>query len=243
MTRSTSATDPESTSTPTRRVLLLLAAVAVILGALAIRHCVGLKAQYVDPMVTVERAPLDERAEAKVMPPQALPDFPDTGEVYRTADRLRIASALALAAVIYASNELANGRHPNDSTAVVAAIQTAGLLPPGITITGPAMLLSPSGNLSFHFRPDPLTIEVVNLPLHREDGPALMVRIPGTGTNPDTGSVFIADRLGNIAPPLPFASVSDCVRAGWIDQPMNQADIPTDEQQQLRAWLSAKRHQ
>ena len=103
------------------------------------------------------------------------------------------------------------------------------------------MLLSPLGKIQLRFRPDPLTVEVISIPGRREDGPALMVRIPGTGPGGEGGSVFIADWLGDIAPPPPFAGTSDCVRAGWIDQPFNQAEISGAEQQQLRVWLSAKR--
>ena len=45
---------PQSMSIP-KRTLLLLAVVALILGILAIRHCAGLNAQYVDPMITVNQ--------------------------------------------------------------------------------------------------------------------------------------------------------------------------------------------
>ncbi len=123
-------------------------------------------------MITVNQEPFDERAEAKVMPRLSPPDLPDTGEVYRTADRLREALAVALGAVLYASNELANRRHPRDADAVIAGMKSFGLLPPGVTIGGTAMLLSPLAKLSLRFRPDPLSIEVVAAPQHREDGPS-----------------------------------------------------------------------
>jgi hypothetical protein len=70
-----------------------------------------------------------------------------------------------------------------------------------------------------------------------------MVRIPAGDPEGRRGSVFIADRLGDINPPAPFASLPDCVRAGWIDQSFDHADIPEVQQQQLRAWLAAKRLQ
>jgi hypothetical protein len=68
-----------------------------------------------------------------------------------------------------------------------------------------------------------------------------MVRIPSLGSDGDRGSVFVADRLGEIATPAAFASVSDCVSAGWIDQPFNLAEVPEAQSQQLRNWLAAKR--
>jgi hypothetical protein len=69
-----------------------------------------------------------------------------------------------------------------------------------------------------------------------------MIRIPSLGDDFDRGSVFIADRLGDIDPPAAFASVTECVRAGWIDQQLQQTEIPGAEQRQLRAWLATKRH-
>jgi hypothetical protein len=66
-----------------------------------------------------------------------------------------------------------------------------------------------------------------------------MIRIPSE--DGDRGSVFIADRLGDIDPPAPFASLPDCVRAGWIDHQLNQSEIPSSEQQQLLRWLARKR--
>src|SRR5262249_61354781 len=102
--------------------------------------------------------------------------------------------------------------------------------------------LSAHARLLLRFRPDPFGIEVLSFPRAREDGPALMIRIPPIGSDAEHGSVFIADRLGQIDPPVPFATISDCVRAAWIDHSFDLAEIPTPEQQQLRAWLIAKRH-
>ena len=105
-----------------------------------------------------------------------------------------------------------------------------------------AMLLSNHARLLLRFRPEPLAVEVLSFPRSREDGPALMIRIPALGNDADRGSVFIAGRLGDIDPPSPFASLADCVRAGWIDQQLDQEEIPSAEQQQLRAWLATRRH-
>ena len=230
---------PESSTQ--KRTLLLLAAIILIIGVITLRHCAGLNVNYVNPMVTVERDDLDTRALAKVMPSQLI-ELADNSEVYRTADRLREVSALSLGLALYAASEIASGRRLRDINAVVRGMLTAGLLPPGIEFKAPALLLSPLAKLLLRFRSDPLMIEVIDTPLRREDGPALMIRIPGSGDNAASGSVFIANRLGDIDPPPPFAPLSDCVRAGWIDQPLAETEIPYAEQQQLRAWLSSKQH-
>jgi|SRR5436853_5607489 len=232
---------PDSRSTG-KWTLLILGASVLIFAALAIRRCGGILTHYVDPMVTVERTPFDDLTVAKVMPPQP-PPAQENPEVYRTADRLREASAFALGAALYAANELAVGHRLPDLQTLIAGMLSANLLPPGLELRGPANLASALGNLLLRLRPDPLTIEVIDTPLRRQDGPALMVRIPGSGPNSEAGSIFIADRLGDVVPPAPFAPLSECVRAGWIDQPFNQTEIAPGEQQQLRAWLLSKAHQ
>jgi hypothetical protein len=219
--------------------LFIAAAAAVILAIALARRCSPASVPLVEPLVSIEPAQGADSHAAQT--PNTAPDLPDDGEVYRTADRLREASALALAAALYAANEQANRRVIQSADALFAGIRSSGLLPPGVTGERAAMLLSNRSRLLLHFRPNPLAVEVLSLPRSREDGPALMVRIPSGDAEGQRGSVFIADRLGDVSPPAPFASLADCVRAGWIDQSFDQADIPDAQQQQLRAWLAARR--
>jgi hypothetical protein len=192
----------------------------------------------VDPNVSIERAQGDESSNLKTSNNSI--DLPD-GEVYRTADRLREASALALGSALYAANELANRQSIPDADALIAGIRSEGLLPPGITIDARAMLLSNRSKLQLRFRPDPFALEVLSFPRSREDGPALMIRIPAAGNDAERGSVFIADRLRDIDPPAAFVSLTDCVRAGWIDQSFSLAEMPEAQWKQLRYWLTTRR--
>lgn len=222
-----------------KRRLLFIAAAALGFTVLLANYLTPRNVPSVDPTVSIERAQNDDPSNQRSA--QAAPNLPDDGEVYRTAERLREASAVALAASLYVAGEQVNRRYPQTADSVIAGLRSAGLLPPGITVDGRAMLLSPFGRLLLRFRSDPLAIEVIDLPQSREDGPALMVRIPGSGPDGERGSVFIADRLGDINLPSPFASISDCVSAGWIDQPINQSDTSQEQEQQLRAWLATRR--
>jgi len=222
-----------------KRTLLFVAAAALGLTDLLANYPTPRNVPSVDPTVSIERAQNDDSSNSRAA--NVTPNLPDDGEVYRTAERLREASAVALAAALYVAAEQVNRRYPQSAESVIAGLRSAGVLPPGITVDGRAMLLSPYGRLLLRFASEPMAIEVIDIPHAREDGPALMVRIPGSGPDGERGSVFIADRLGDINPPSPFASISDCVRAGWIDQPINQAETPHEQQQQLRAWLAARR--
>jgi hypothetical protein len=224
-----------------KRLLLLIAAASVLLAAIGARHCSGRDLPSLEPTVALDRSQGSDSSNDKAS--SVSPSLPVDGEVYRTADRLREASALALAAALYVANESTARGFSQSADALIAGVRSAGLLPPGITIDGRAMLLSDRSKLLLRFRPNPFAIEVISFPHSREDGPPLMIRIPALGSDPNRGSVFIADRLGQIDPPAPFAALVDCVRAGWIDQPFDQAEIPAAEQQQLRAWLAAKHHQ
>ena len=222
-----------------KRRLLFVAAAALGLTVLLANYLMPRNVPSVDPTVFIERAQNDDSSNSRAA--NVATSLPDDGEVYRTAVRLREASAVALAAGLYVAGEQVNRRYPRSADSVIAGLRSAGLLPPDITVDGRAMLLSPFSTELVRFRSDPLAIEVIDIPHSRADGPALMIRIPGSGTEGERGSVFIADRLGDIDLPSPFASISDCVRAGWIDQPINQAETPQEQQQQLRAWLATRR--
>jgi hypothetical protein len=222
-----------------KRRLLFVAGVALGLTVLLVNYLAPRNIPSVDPTVSIERAQNHDSSNPRTA--NVMPNLPDDGEVYRTAERLREASAVALAAALYVAGEQVNRRYPQSADSVIAGIRSAGLLAPGITGDGRAMLRSQFARVLLRFRSEPSAIEAISVPNSREDGPALMVRIPGAGPDGERGSVFIADRLGNINLPSPFASISDCVRAGWIDQPINQAETPQEQQQQLRAWLATRR--
>jgi hypothetical protein len=220
------------------RVLLIVAAAVLVPTVLVARYLATRNVASVDPNVSIERAQGDEASNIKTSNNSI--DLPD-GEVYRTADRVREASALALASALYAANGQTNRQFIPDADALIAGIRSAGLLPPGITIDARAMLLSNRSRLLLRFRPDPFATEVLSFPRSREDGPALMIRIPAAGNDAEHGSVFIADRLGDIAPPAAFDSLTNCVRAGWIDQSFSLVEMPEGQWKQLRQWLTTRR--
>jgi hypothetical protein len=220
------------------RLLLIVAAAVLVPTVLVARYLATRNVESVDPNVSIERAQGDVSSNLKTSNNSI--DLPD-GEVYRTADRVREASALALASALYAANGQTNRQFIPDADALIAGIRSAGLLPPGITIDARAMLLSHRSKLQLRFRPDPFATEVLSFPRSREDGPALMIRIPAAGNDAEHGSVFIADRLGDIDPPAAFDSLTNCVRAGWIDQSFSLVDMPESQWKQLRQWLTTRR--
>ena len=236
MTRTSDA----KVATPRHRTMLsITVAVALFLAVAWARQCSPVSVPPVDAVISIERTETDDSPRSQIT--NATPNLPDDGEVYRTADRLREASALALAAALYAVNEAAKLHAIHNADALIFGVRSAGFLPPGVAGDSAAMLQSDRSRLSIRFRPAPLTVEVLSFPRSRDDGPALMIRIPALDPDGNRGAVFIAEHLGEIDPPTPFASLADCVRTGWIDQSFDQAEIPEAQQQRLRAWLASRR--
>src|SRR6185503_1359220 len=85
-----------------------IAAAAVIATAMLANYLVSRNVPSVDPTVSIERSQSDDSSNPQTA--RAMTNLPDDGEVYRTADRLREAAALALAAALRAAIEQANGR-------------------------------------------------------------------------------------------------------------------------------------
>jgi hypothetical protein len=225
-------------TTKRKGAMLLIAAAALIPSAMLARRFAARSMPSVDPTVSIERGQSAGPSETASVAGDS--NLPDDGEVYRTADRLREASALALAAALRAASAQAEGHTIYSAAHLIDEIRSAGLLPPRVTADRSMGLRADRSRLLLRYRPKPLAIEVLSFPNSREDGPALMVRIPSLSSDGDRVSVFIAERLGEAVVPEQFASVSDCLRAGWIDQPFNLAEVPELQWQQLRSWLAMK---
>jgi hypothetical protein len=79
-----------------KRRLLFIAAGALVLTVLLANYLAHRNVPSVDPTVSIEHVQ-DDSFSSRVA--NVTPNLPDDGEVYRTAERLREASAVALAAV------------------------------------------------------------------------------------------------------------------------------------------------
>src|SRR5262245_3809726 len=168
----------------------------------------------VDPRVTTESG---YRAAANGASPRqiVIPTIID-GEVARTADRTGEATALALAACLYAASEQTRGRTPRTVRDLIAGIVARDLLPPGLTITrADGVLASARGALSVRYRPNPLGIEIISVGTKPEDGPALIVRVPNETSDRGEAQLFIATSLDGFQVPAPFAPAAEVIALGW----------------------------
>ncbi|HWP45258.1 MAG TPA: hypothetical protein VNO14_18595 [Blastocatellia bacterium] len=219
-------------------LVVMVVAGSVLLIAAAGRYFASRHTASVDAKVTME--PVDEQVVSSDGRRKAAAGLPD-GEVYRTAERLCEAAALAHAATLYAINQSGAGHPPKTVDKLLSALSSADLYPPGVVRTdATGVLSSDRATLHVRYRARPFRLEVISFGRSREDGPALMVRVPGDGIAGDRGVLFIASRLGEIDAPPPFAPARDCLEAGWVNEPLRGLEIAEGEREQLSAWLASQ---
>jgi hypothetical protein len=152
------------------------------------------------------------------------------GEVSRTEERIREATALATAASLFAVSEFLNGRAPASVTALLDGLNRVGLMPPGVQLDDAQGNVTCShGKLFIRYRPEPLGIEVVSLGKVRLDGPALLIRVPdngNSGMSEEGAGLYLATRLDEITVPAPFASEADVIARGFAPEPLRAAKLP-----------------
>jgi len=149
------------------------------------------------------------------------------GEVSRTEERIREATALATAAGLFAAKESLDKRTPPSVTALLSGVNAAGLLPPGTQLLDSSGGVSSShGQLFVRYRPEPLGIEIVSIGKERMDGPALLVRVPDDGRGEDGARLYLANRLDEITVPAPFAHEADVIALGFAPEPLRAAKLP-----------------
>lgn len=155
------------------------------------------------------------------------------GEVSRTEERIREATALALAASLFTATESLAHRLPASDRALLSGVQKAGLLPPGMKLIDNSVLVSSErGTLRVRYNPEPLFIEVVSIGRERTDGPVLLLRVPSmTAGKDETREVvlYMATRLDEITIPQPFASEAQIIALGFIPEPLRAATLPAPD--------------
>lgn len=149
------------------------------------------------------------------------------GEVSRTEERMREATALATAASLFAAKESLDKRIPASVTALLSGVNDAGLLPPGMQVVDSSGGVSSTrGQLFVRYRPEPLGVEVVSIGKQRMDGPALIVRVPDDGMSEDGARLYLATRLDEIAIPEPFAHEAKVIALGFAPEPLRAVKLP-----------------
>lgn len=213
-----------------RPVLIVGVVVAVIVAVRLISVVFPQRTGIVDPRVSLPenqaRQIVQNQRQQQVGAFMAITE----GEVSRTEERIREATALATAASLFAASESLNSRTPVSVTALLSGLNNMGLMPPGLQLLDPqGDVTSPHGRLFVRYRPEPLGVEVVSLGTVRLDGPALLVRLPDksiSGTSEEGAGLYLATRLDEITVPAPFATQAEVVALGFAPEPLRAAKLP-----------------
>lgn len=187
----------------------------------------------VDPHVIIGDSTNDQAARQTVSTYR----WPDS-EVPRTAERLRDATAIAIAAVTQVVEGKIVGHPRRDVDEIVAAAAAHKLIPEEWRTGEPGVLQMPHGSVHIRYAPAASTIEVISVPNERTDGPAILIRIPdqeNTGVGP---RYFESMQLDGIVYPNPFAPIAEIIASGWQPRLFKQTQIPDEERAQLEQWFA-----
>ena len=204
--------------------------IALIIGTRFVSNVLSDDIGRVDPRVTLPPNQVQEiRERQQRQQVQAFLSV-SAGEVSRTEERIREATALALAASLFVATESLAHRIPTTEKALLSGVQKAGLLPPGMQLVeNPGLVSSERGTLHVRYRPEPLGIEVVSIGRERTDGPVLLLRVPSMIAGKDETRdvvLYMATRLDEITVPQPFASEAQIITLGFEPEPLRAATLP-----------------
>ena len=161
--------------------------------------------------------------------------WPDS-EVPRTAERLRDATAIAIAAITQVAEGQMIGHPRQDVDEIVAAITIRKLIPDEWRTNESGVLQMPHGTVHIRYAPASSTIEVISVPNERTDGPAIFIRIPDSENMGVGPRYFQSMQLDGIVYPNPFAPIAQIIASGWQPQLFKQTQIPDDQRAQLERW-------
>jgi hypothetical protein len=185
----------------------------------------------VDAQVTIG----DGSGDSAIEPNALKYRWPDS-EVPRTAERLRDATAVAIAASANVVEGGMRNHAPRNVTAIISDVASRQLVPSEWVTRQPGVLKMPQGTVHVRYAPADFVIEVVSVPNDRNDGPALLIRIPDT-ENPSVGiRYFESMQLDGIIYPPPFAPIAQIIASGWQPKPFKQTQIPDEQRAQLEQW-------
>ncbi len=213
--------------THNRQLLIVAFVVALIAGARLLSVALPERTGRVDPHINLAQDQVRQIVEKQRSQQARAFNAAADGEVSRTEERIREATALATAASLFAARESLNSHPPATVTDLLAGVRSAGLMPPSIQqLSGQGEATSSRGTLSLRYRPEPLGIEVISLGRERLDGPAILVRVPDSGSSDTGASLLLATRLDEITLPAPFLPAAQVVALGFAREPLRAAKLP-----------------
>lgn len=209
------------------------AVMVLVVVPLAIQRQGGSRMATVDAQVTIG----DTGSGSSLARSSAVYRWPDS-EVPRTAERLRDVTAVAIAASASVVEGSLRGRIPRDAKELVAYIAQRQLIPAEWLTGEPGVLNAPRGLIQLRYSPKDLMIEAVSVPRDRQDGPAILIRLPDLENTRVGARYFESMQLDGIVYPAPFAPVSEIIALGWQPRLFKYTQIPAEQRTQLEQWAN-----
>lgn len=205
--------------------------VLVVLPLMLQRQTSGQMAT-VDAQVTIGD-PTSQSGANPIAPTYRWPD----SEVPRTAERLRDLTAVSIAAASNLTEGVIQGRMPRDASEIVNRIVARQLIPAAWVTDQVGVLETPHSSIHVRYAPQSISLELISVPNERNDGPAMLIRIPDAENTSVGPRYFESMQLDGIVYPGPFAPVAQIIASGWQPRPFKQTQIPHDERAQLEQWV------
>lgn len=209
------------------------ALIVFVVAPLAIQRQGGGRMATVDAHVTIG----DTGSGPSVAERHSVYHWPDS-EVPRTAERLRDATAVAIAASTSVIEGSLRGRIPQDTNELVAYIAERQLIPVEWLTSEPGVLQTPRGTIHVRYSPKDLMVEVISAPQDRKDGPAILIRLPDPENTHVGARYFESMQLDGIVYPAPFAPIAEIIASGWQPRLFKETAVPDDVRAQLEEWAS-----
>ncbi len=168
-----------------------------------------------------------------------------SGKTFEAAERLREVGALGVAVSLLAfATYSATGNPPATTETVLRDLVNRKLVPPGIGIGG-LSLQSELSLISFRYRREPFSFEIVSLPKDASKGPAFLLRFPLRQTEPNSVMYFQSSNVSPERIPAPFSSTEQLAAAGWNIRHWQGDALPLNESvlhdlREQQAWLKAQ---
>jgi len=198
---------------------------------LAIPRLGGGRMATVDAHVTIG----DTGSGSPIRDARPLYRWPDS-EVPRTAERLRDATAVAIAASTSVVEGSLRGRIPRDEKELLAYIAQRQLIPGEWLTWEPGVLQTPRGAIHVRYSAKDLMVEVISVPGDGKDGPAILIRLPDLENTSVGARYFESMQLDGIVYPGRFAPIAEIIASGWQPRLFKQTQIPDEQRFQIEQW-------
>ena len=128
------------------------------------------------------------------------------------------------------------GKIPRDERELIAYIAQRQLIPAEWQTRDPGILQTSRGTIHLRYSPKDLTVEVISEPRDRNDGPAMLIRLPDAENTRVGARYFESMQVDGIVYPAPFTPIAEIIASGWQPRLFKQPSLPDEQRAQVEQW-------